>query len=215
MTCYMCSRDSVTSEHVPPDCFFPPGHKINLITVPSCAEHNLGKSKDDEYVRAIIAPSLGNNPLGEELAATKVNRSFQRRPGLVAAVFKGVKFLRLPDGRDTGGVEVNVARWNRFFQFFSNAIYYHDFNASHNNQWEIWTPNFTITESTLRGKPNPYREVNDRLLSLDFEEHRTFNPDIFRYFLFREGGKSYVYKFLFYGNFIVCALSTSDGRAFA
>jgi hypothetical protein len=73
----MCNSESATGEHVPPDCFFPSGHKLNLITVPSCSEHNLNKSKDDEYVRSIIAPSIGNNLFGLQMASTKVNRSFK------------------------------------------------------------------------------------------------------------------------------------------
>jgi hypothetical protein len=215
MTCYMCHKPSTTREHVPPDCFFPKGHKRNLITVPSCPDHNLRKSKDDEYVRSIIAPFIASNPHGETLALTKVNRSFERSEGLVDAVFRGAKIVRLAPGVETAAITVDLDRWDRFFQQFSNAMYFHDFNVPHRQVWDILTPSLTTQTSTLSGQPNPYSEVNRKLLSLDFVEQPVDNPEIFRYSFFKYSSTSYAYKFVFYEGFIVCALTTSGGRASA
>ena len=60
--CYMCSAESVTTEHIPPKCIFPEkkdladgrDYRRNLITVPSCADHNLHKSGDDEYLLYVL-----------------------------------------------------------------------------------------------------------------------------------------------------------------
>lgn len=215
MKCYMCNRDSISREHVPPDCFFSTGHRLNLITVPSCPEHNFKKSKDDEYIHSIIAPVLGNNSLGEGIALTKVNRSFQHSTGLVAAVFKDAKVIKLPDGVETVSVQVNLDRWDHFFEHFSNAIYYHDFKTSCDRQWHIWSPSLRLDETLLKGQPDPYSKVSKILLSMNFVEQKVSNPEIFRYFFFTQKSESFAYKFLFYEAFVVCALSTSVGRAFA
>lgn len=48
MMCYYCGKKAVSSEHVPPRCFFPKDKRENLIQVPACEEHNESTSKDDE-----------------------------------------------------------------------------------------------------------------------------------------------------------------------
>jgi len=204
MKCYMCNNESVSVEHVPPECFFPVGHKLNLITVPSCSDHNLRKSKDDEYVRSIIAPALGNNKFGLQMTATKVDRSFTHSRGLLAAVFQGVRVSKLPDGGETGGVTVDLDRWDNFFRHFANALYWHDFRIMHTQSWEIVNPNLRVAEP---GKPDPYDEVNKILLSFSFQQVQTSNLEIFQYFFFRHSDESYAYKFQFYEGFTVCALS--------
>lgn len=209
MKCYMCESGNTTREHVPPECFFPPEHKLNLITVPSCPEHNLKKSKDDEYVRSIIAPYLTTNSVGQDMAMTKVNRSFQHSKGLVAAVFKQAKLLKLENGAQSVSLKVDLTRWDAFFRDFSRAIYFHDFKTSHRQDWVIITPSLFYSDSIDKGQPNPYAPLHKKLLSLNFVEVKTFNPKVFRYGLFRHSATSYAYKFVFYEGFVVCALSTA------
>jgi hypothetical protein len=56
-SCYVCDAPKTSHEHVPPLCFFPDekdtrGHSLyrkNLITVPSCDDHNTQKSEGDLY----------------------------------------------------------------------------------------------------------------------------------------------------------------------
>ncbi|MEN2394290.1 hypothetical protein [Pseudomonas halotolerans] len=55
--CYHCEGDFTGWEHVPPQSFFFKGERGGLITVPSCDLHNQKKSKDDEYIRAILLSS--------------------------------------------------------------------------------------------------------------------------------------------------------------
>lgn len=54
--CYFkgCQAQPTTDEHAPPKSFFPKDKRINLITVPSCKEHNNYKSHDDLYVLAQV-----------------------------------------------------------------------------------------------------------------------------------------------------------------
>jgi len=82
-SCYMCNKAGTTKEHVPPKCFFPEKKDIrpeedyrkNLITAPSCQEHNSGKSDDDSYLLAVIAAHYQNNPLSERHYSKKIKRA--------------------------------------------------------------------------------------------------------------------------------------------
>lgn len=59
--CVYCDDPATDKDHVPPKNLFPPP-RAALITVPSCKNHNLGSSLDDEYFRlslivnAVVAP---------------------------------------------------------------------------------------------------------------------------------------------------------------
>ena len=53
--CVYCGGDADTDDHVPPKNLFRSPRPSTLITVPSCTPCNLGKSKDDEYFRMMIA----------------------------------------------------------------------------------------------------------------------------------------------------------------
>jgi hypothetical protein len=64
--CYFCGRPATSKEHVPPKSFFPETkeERINLITVPSCDEHNNKKSETNEYMFQYFAAS--SNLIREE-----------------------------------------------------------------------------------------------------------------------------------------------------
>lgn len=54
-SCYACSAPSVDFDHVPPRSFFPKyGMQRQLLSVPSCAEHNQNQSGVDEYLKNIL-----------------------------------------------------------------------------------------------------------------------------------------------------------------
>lgn len=58
MGCYFCGGEVTGVEHIPPVSFFPKGERQDLITVDSCDDHNQEKSKEDEYIRAILLSSV-------------------------------------------------------------------------------------------------------------------------------------------------------------
>lgn len=63
--CYICGAPFYSVEHAPAKSFFPKDKRESLITVPSCKKHNEDMSIDDDYVRLIIASSIGNNKVAE------------------------------------------------------------------------------------------------------------------------------------------------------
>jgi hypothetical protein len=100
--CYMCSKPACSREHVPPRNLFPESkdvgtdYRSNLITVPSCDQHNSAKSHDDEFLMVCLAGIVGNNSVGLMHKLTKVNRAVQRTNGvLLDRAFKTKKELQL------------------------------------------------------------------------------------------------------------------------
>ena len=88
-TCYGCESKATSREHVPPKCIFEEPRPSNLITVPSCDQHNLEKSKDDEYFRWFIATVSSESKKAENLVRTKVIKGFRRKPALFREIYKG------------------------------------------------------------------------------------------------------------------------------
>ena len=71
--CYYCGKKASSREHVPPKCIFLDSvdgkkNKNNLITVPSCYEHNTAKKARINNLSNSIFYSLGegsnSNPRG-------------------------------------------------------------------------------------------------------------------------------------------------------
>ena len=92
-TCYMCDSAGTSREHAPPTCFFPSAQEIgrdlrrNLITVPSCDRHNSLKSKDDEYLRAVIVMTAVQNKVGQHQFFGKLLPAVTRRPHAYKSFF--------------------------------------------------------------------------------------------------------------------------------
>lgn len=62
-TCYHCNAEGTGQEHVPPKCLFPKGGNwSNLMTVPSCVEHNNSMSKADEYLKFLLGAIASDVP---------------------------------------------------------------------------------------------------------------------------------------------------------
>lgn len=89
-TCYMCERPATGREHIPPRCLFPKqkdspdgkDYRKNLMSVPACDLHNTEKSKDDEYLRFVVASALSSNWMAAHLFETVIIRSVKRTTSL-------------------------------------------------------------------------------------------------------------------------------------
>ena len=86
-SCYICSAEATSREHVPPKCLFPEYKDVpdrdfrrNLISVPSCDTHNSSKSQDDEYLLFILISHYENNAVAKEQFSTKIVRALKERP---------------------------------------------------------------------------------------------------------------------------------------
>jgi hypothetical protein len=140
LACYMCPRPATSDEHVPPKCIFPKAKEIaggdlrkNLITVPSCDEHNTQKSADDEFLMVSLAGIVGNNSIGYRHKLGRVDRAMRRSSGrLLDKLFKsrerpirlnGDEFMEVIWGTP------DVERLHACFDRVVRGLFFHHFKA--------------------------------------------------------------------------------------
>ena len=90
--CYMCDQTAVGDEHVPPRCLFPKAKDLpnginlrkDLITVPSCADHNSEKSREDQYFLNVITSCEIINDVGREHYRRQIRRQNERNQSILA-----------------------------------------------------------------------------------------------------------------------------------
>jgi len=106
--CYKCDSNATGREHIPPLCIFPEmkdvgeDYRKNLITVPSCDEHNLKKSKDDEFLMTFITGYIRNNFVGYTQTKTKLKRALERKyTGFINSILKDARELNLKTSNGT------------------------------------------------------------------------------------------------------------------
>jgi len=140
--CYRCGGKAISREHIPPLCLFPEqkdqpdtNFRKNLITVPSCDEHNAKKSKDDEFLLLTLPSIVGNNAVGYIHTKTKLLRAYQRLPKefFEKAIARNAKdyFFKV-DERATLFFSVANPDYKRFVRCFENiaaGLYFHEFKA--------------------------------------------------------------------------------------
>lgn len=105
-------------------------HRMNLITVPSCDEHNLEKSKEDEFLMACITPLVGNNSLGYAQTQTKLRRAVSRTDGrLLDAAMTDAKQTELatPHGVQLPARlgKADMPRLCRALEHVARGLYFH------------------------------------------------------------------------------------------
>lgn len=211
--CYMCIESGTTREHVPPYSFFPEGCRTNLITVPSCPKHNNHNSKDVEYVRNIIASSIQINETGLSLG-DKVIRSYTRSPALVRRTFKKMRVVKV-DNEEIGLTVIDIPRFNVVMEAIAHGLYYRDFGTTYPGKWRIIHLSLE-TERTFDGLP----DQQARFLKFGFSRLETVGidtnyPEVFKYGIYQESLERIVYKFMFYGDFTVCAMGITKDSQFS
>jgi hypothetical protein len=144
--CYMCDEVSSTREHVPPQCFFPNGQRENLWTVPSCALHNLGNSKDVEYVRNVLVTQRGTNETASELFQV-VKRSWDRSPALFSRTFHDFR-TALVEGEEAGVFPFDLPRIKAVMTAVCHALAFRDFGRQYHGDWRIVFPRLGSTAPT-------------------------------------------------------------------
>jgi hypothetical protein len=129
----MCESPATTREHVPPKCFFPKSKdtplgedlRFNLITVPSCEEHNSAKSKDDEYLCFVVAFHFENNPVGAHSSAVRFLRAVKERQSIIH-ILKN-PFAVIVNGLPTIGFHVDPSRVDRVFDHIARGLAFHHY----------------------------------------------------------------------------------------
>lgn len=85
--CYLCGAlDSLTEDHIPPEGFFPPGDRADLITAPLCESCHSPLTKTDESMRVFLAASGGSDASKWIWRNKVVGSTFLRSPTLHAYI---------------------------------------------------------------------------------------------------------------------------------
>ncbi len=92
----MCDCIATSEEHVPPKCLFPEtkdvlnknDYRKNLIKVPSCDEHNLSKSKNDEYLLIAFSIAWCTTNYAKDAQLNKLLRINKRTPHVIYEILK-------------------------------------------------------------------------------------------------------------------------------
>lgn len=189
--CYWCGKLATSREHVPPKCLFPEGKDVkniytqsfreNLITVPSCDEHNMKKSHEDEYLMVCLSGRVGNNGVAYVHNGTKVKRARERNPNMIKIEKDDI--IRI-EKKEFPVQWVNIDNYKLMhsFEAIGRALYFYEqkkifkgtckvvsdiFRHSDNKKWSLF--NLRATELIEKEQPTWGTEVKGN------------NSDIFTY----------------------------------
>lgn len=146
--CYRCNEIATSKEHVPPKCIFPskkdfPGQNFrkNLISVPSCDEHNLHKTTEDEFLMICLASSVHVNQIGFQHFKSKIVRALKRKhKGFLNEIIKKPKSVDYYEKGASIPVlkgKANVKRLNKCFDSIIYGLYYNTFGKKFEGKIKI------------------------------------------------------------------------------
>lgn len=146
--CYKCDKEATGQEHIPPKCIFPErkdldgDYRKNLITVPSCDEHNLQKSKDDEFLMAFVSGYIMNNAIGYLHTKTKLKRTLDKiHDGFIEKVIKGAKAVnsKTKDGFEFPLLsgQPNIERLSKCIEQIACGLFFHEYQNPFRGQVRI------------------------------------------------------------------------------
>jgi hypothetical protein len=193
--CYWCDSPTTSMEHAPPKCIFPVekdttdkiDRRLELITVPSCDEHNGAKSQDDEYLLSVLAVCILNNTVGTEQAKSKVLRALENNPKLCTQVLGDYEHVVAEDIA-TGNREHTVAfkldhdRIVSVFEHIARALFFHHYGrAWQGNVTSFAEFQMAIGDDAIKINESyeEIRTIADELIG--GEEKHGSNPDVFYY----------------------------------
>lgn len=214
---YYCGGLATSSEHVPPACLFPEkkdlddgiDYRKNLITVPSCDEHNAQKSKNDEYLQLVLVQGYFNNRAGRDHFSSKVVRALTRRPAILTALYENQTPATV-DGEPTVAVDIDRGRFNQASLHVCQGLCYVHTGKPWPKEIEIHTPMLLVMNDPDADRINALvtnlsKAVIERLKNT---EKRGENSDVFWYQLLVDGSKDRLLcRMVFYGGFEVFAVS--------
>ncbi len=206
----MCEREATTVEHTPPRCIFPErkdtatgiDYRKNLITVPSCDEHNTARSRDDEYLLHVLAASMTSSDVGLTQYLSKVKRSFERNPSLInslpVANIPTMRYLPHKAAWEEGyEVKPENDRIDTVICSCARALYFHETTVKFKGKVKVVAPFMSYRDATIDNELAKALAYAKQFLSESTAKGE--NPDVFTY-KFAEGSNTAVMLLCFYGS---------------
>lgn len=189
--CYECgitlNRESLTKEHVPPKCFFPKNDKKSLITVPSCINHNGGKSNDDEHLLQILSIQILANEKGQNIATNKAVKSILRNKKTTKNLASTATLIYVDKDKNgqlkpTFAFKFDEYRFNNSISSICKGLYYYEFHKVFIGDMTIYNE-FQIALNGDVINRNKDFEKNRALIKKSFSniEKKGENQEVFYY----------------------------------
>jgi len=205
----MCNQEATSVEHAPPKCLFPAtkdvpnqrDYRKNLITVPSCDDHNSATSRDDEHLLYTLSASITCNDVGLNQFLTKVKRALERSPTFASTILVGSEPVEVFDEdtqecQEAFCMHVQGNRLDAVFKKCAYALYFHETNTKFQGSVTV------VTGFTLYNVPSLNSAIASAIISAEdyFSQHvaRGNNPDVF-FYKFEEGEYTGIMLMYFYG----------------
>lgn len=194
-TCYFCERKATSVEHVPPKCIFPEQKDLpsginlrkQLYTVPSCDEHNLKKSHDDEYLLYALGISNQINLIGRNQYKSKIRRAIKRNSSLLKRLLYKAVPVTVTDPHtlkqeQSFGFKLEEERFDNIIGQLSRAIYFHHYT----DKWigdVKYQAEFLAATVTLSDESNMRIKAISDDTDIRFANSPYFgeNPEVFKY----------------------------------
>jgi hypothetical protein len=216
--CYACEAPATNREHAPPLCFYPkakdlsagaPDLRRNLITVPSCDDHNNPKSQDDEYTACAIVLNAEGSGLALESLASRWIRVLLRNEGALGRrLFAQSRPAVTTDGKDTQLVVYERHRVDRVMQMCTRALFFHD------HDWKRrWPEHCTVQSPHFLHRDGREAPMTPHLFEMDraFDQlerqrfpaavRRGPHPQVFFYQWVEDKCGTVMMRLVFYGGF--------------
>lgn len=184
-----------------------------MITVPACTQHNVTKSKDDEYLMLVLPSHYRTNEIARRQMRSKVNRALQKRPWLKRRAYSP-QAPAILNGKPTGVFLVDLDRFTRICDWIVRGIHYH-----HADSTKL-LGDIGVYPLGLDSIVKEAQELHNNLRSSTAalfrnRGRRGANPDVFYYqAAVKHSGDVAVLKLTFYGGFEVLALWENPGEQF-
>jgi hypothetical protein len=217
--CYACGQKASSEEHVPPLRLFPAQKdlpsgmscRINLIKVPSCDNHNLRKSKDDEYLMMILTVHFLNNSTAAHHFSTKIMRAWRRRPHLAAMALKELRPAVL-NGEETATFTVNLERYNRSMNLIVKGLFFHHTASVLPHDFKIWSTTLLPSSGAMASSILDTSKFISSEIAQLFKDQPLLgsNPSVFMYQLHVPQSSENIAcaRLIFYEGIEVISLST-------
>lgn len=192
----MCSNEATSVEHAPPKCLFPRQRDLpegvnlrdQLITVPSCNEHNQQRSRDDEYLLYTLVINAASNDIARNHFFAAIMRRIERNPSLIqrymsTSVPVTTENLETGETANTFAVNIEYDRFKDSIDNLARAIYFHHFGlkllSSITIQPEFMLRTLDPEYAHINGMITEISRASDVFFS-ESDYHGT-NPEVFKY----------------------------------
>ena len=179
----------------------------NLVTVPSCDEHNSNKSKDDEFLRAVILQiAVHSSEIAQNQFMGTLLRAVERKPHVYSNFFTDEGTLA---NGSQHALRIDRVRFDRCIDHLMRALYF----DAYKEKWVL--PILVASPSFFSYIENdnavPHQPIHDAVdVTKEFLKHEIIkgqNPEVFKYRVrYDEATKIYAFAAIFYDFFEVYSL---------